>query len=65
MRASTTHMDRIIEMLLYPQPTVARTAYAALRRLSGKDYGPALQSTEADKIMAASRWRKWWEEKHP
>jgi hypothetical protein len=65
MRESTTHMDQIIEMLLDPQPTVARAAYAALRRLSGKDYGPDLPSTEADKIMAASRWRKWWEEKHP
>jgi hypothetical protein len=65
MRQSTTHMERIIEMLLDPQPTVARAAYAALCRLSGKDFGPALQSTESDKFMAAFRWWKWWEEKHP
>jgi HEAT repeat protein len=65
MKDSITHMDQIIEMLLDPEPTVARAAYAALRHLSGKNYGPALQSTEAERIMAASRWRKWWEEKHP
>jgi hypothetical protein len=65
MRESTTHMDQMIEMLRDPQPTVSRAAYAALCRLSGQDFGPALQSTEADKIMAALRWRKWWEEKHP
>jgi HEAT repeat protein len=63
MRESMGYMNNLIEMLLDPQPTVSRAAYVALCSLTGKDFGPPIQATEEDRILAAARWRKWWEEK--
>jgi HEAT repeat protein len=62
LRGSKQQVDRVIEMLLDPQPTVARAAYTALCDLTRQDFGPPVQSTEEDRILAAARWRKWWED---
>lgn len=63
MKNSKTHFDTLIGLLLDPQPFVERAAHAALRSLSGRDFGPKVNATEDEKKVAVQRWRKWWEEK--
>jgi HEAT repeat protein len=60
MRESKAHVEGLIGLLLDPQPSVERAAHAALRSLSGEDFGPALNATEDEKTEAAARWRQWW-----
>jgi hypothetical protein len=59
MRDSKAHLRGLIGLLLDPQPSVERAAHAALCSLSGKDLGPRVNATEAEKLAAASRWRQW------
>jgi hypothetical protein len=63
MRESKAHVAGLIGLLLDPQPSVERAAHAALCSLSGKDFGPRVNATEAEKLEAAARWRKWWGER--
>jgi len=60
MRDSKAHLRPLIGLLLDPQPSVERAAHAALCSLSGQDFGPRVNAAEAEKMAAASRWRKWW-----
>jgi HEAT repeat protein len=60
MRESKAHVEGLIGLLRDPQPSVERAAHAALRSLSGEDFGPKVNATEAEKTEAASRWRRWW-----
>jgi hypothetical protein len=62
MRGRTEHLGRIIELLLDAQPTVERAAHAALCQLSGQDFGPPVNATEAEKTGAVARWRRWLED---
>jgi HEAT repeat protein len=64
MKESKTHFDALIRLLLDPQPFVERAAHAALRSLSGKDFGPKVNATEDEKMEAVQRWQQWWEGKH-
>lgn len=64
MKESKVHFSRLINLLLDPQPVVERAAHAALRSLSGEDFGPRVNAIEEEKMEAAKRWRQWWESKH-
>jgi hypothetical protein len=64
MKESKTHVDALIGLLLDPQPFVERAAHAALRSLSGKDFGPKVNATEDEKMEAVKCWQQWWEGKH-
>lgn len=59
MRESKVHAARMIEMLQDPEPAVGRAAYAALCRLSGKDFGPRLGATQEECAEAMIRWKAW------
>ncbi|HZY86713.1 MAG TPA: HEAT repeat domain-containing protein [Gemmataceae bacterium] len=59
MRESKAHFAGLIGLLLDPQPSVERAAHAALCSLSGEDFGPRVNATEAEKTEAAARWRRW------
>jgi HEAT repeat protein len=63
MKESTAHVRGLIGLLLDPEPSVQRAAHAALCSLSGKDFGPRVNATEAEKLESAGRWRKWWGER--
>jgi HEAT repeat protein len=63
MKESTAHVRGLIGLLLDPEPSVQRAAHAALCSLSGQDFGPRVNATEAEKLEAAARWRKWWGER--
>jgi hypothetical protein len=59
MRDSTAHVQRMIDMLLDPEPAVTRAVVAGLRSLSGKDFGPKLHATQEETDEAISRWKQW------
>ena len=63
MRESTAHLPRIIELLRDPDPAVRPAARAALRSLSGQDFGPELTATEEERERAVTRWQEWWEKR--
>jgi hypothetical protein len=50
----------LIGLLSDPEPAVERAAHAALKDLSGKDFGPAAAATRAERARAAAEWRAWW-----
>jgi hypothetical protein len=39
---------------------VTQSARTSLRTLSGKDFGPASDGTDADKAKAITAWKAWW-----
>jgi hypothetical protein len=61
MRESTAYVPQMIELLCDPDPAVRPVAQAALRSLSGQDFGPGLTATEEEREKAVARWRAWWE----
>ena len=63
MKECKAHVRGLIGLLLDPEPSVQRAAHAALCSLSGEDFGPRVNATEAEKLHAAGRWRKWWSER--
>jgi len=63
MRESIAHLPRIIELLRDPDPAVRPAARAALRTLSGQDFGPELTATEEERERAVTRWQEWWEKR--
>jgi HEAT repeat protein len=57
----TAHLSKMIDLLNDPEPAVATAALAALRTLSGLDFGPRLGASEAEREEAFRQWRKWAE----
>jgi hypothetical protein len=60
MKEIRTLTPRLIEMLADPEPVVGRAAHAALKALSGKDFGPAANAERADVDKAVAAWKEWW-----
>jgi hypothetical protein len=63
MKEETAHIPRLIELLDDSDTTVARAAHAALKSLSGKDFGPAKDASRAENAQAVAAWKAWWKEK--
>jgi hypothetical protein len=63
MRDSFAHTDRVISLLLDPEPRVWRAAHAAMHSLSKEDFGPTLNATDEEREQAILRWESWWQEK--
>ena len=59
-RGSTASVPEMIPLLSDPDPGVRPAARAALRSLSGQDFGPELTATEQERQKAVARWRQWW-----
>ena len=64
MKEDTTHVPRLIDLLDDPDNHVSRAAYAALKSLSGKDFGPAKDATRAERAEATAAWKTWWKAKN-
>ena len=65
MRDDQTHCDKVINLLLDPEPPVARAAHAALKSLSGQDFGPTEDAKATDRTRAVAAWKDWWKEQGP
>jgi hypothetical protein len=60
MKGEKEHLPRLMEMMEDPELEVARAAYAALRNLTGKDFGPGKDAGRPDFSRAADAWKAWW-----
>jgi hypothetical protein len=50
----------LIALLKDPEPPVALAAQAALKDLSGQNFGPEKDASRAERDEAISRWKSWW-----
>ena len=50
----------LIKLLNDPEPPVARASLAALKALTGKDFGPGADSSRAEKALSITKWNDWW-----
>ena len=62
MKEDKSFTPRLIDMLEDHETTVARAAYAALKSLTGKDFGPSAEADRAGQRRAVAAWRAWWSE---
>jgi hypothetical protein len=53
-------VPRLIVLLGDREPAVARSAYAALKGLTGQDFGPAADADAAARRRATDEWQAWW-----
>jgi hypothetical protein len=60
MKDEKAHLRRLIELLEDKEPVVARAAYASLKSLTGRDFGPDANASRAEVRQAVSAWRDWW-----
>jgi hypothetical protein len=60
LKEDKTHLGKLIDLLDDPEVSVQRAAYAALKSLSGQDFGPSAEATREEKAKAVAGWREWW-----
>jgi hypothetical protein len=53
-------ISQLIALLSDRKPAVSRAAYAALKELSGQDFGPKGDADEPTRKRAISDWQDWW-----
>jgi hypothetical protein len=53
-------VPHLILLLRDPEVGVARAAHAALKALTGQDFGPAARASREDRDRASQRWLEWW-----
>jgi hypothetical protein len=62
----TKHLvPQLIALLTDREQVVARAAYAALREMTGQDFGPDPSANDADRKRAAAAWNDWWKTQSP
>jgi hypothetical protein len=62
IKEDKSFIPRLIDMLDDNETTVARAAYAALKSLTGQDFGPAADAGRDQQKKASAAWRSWWSE---
>lgn len=60
MRELRDMVPELIKLLEDKDAIVPPAARAALRELSGKDFGPSPSATARERAEALGRWREWW-----
>jgi hypothetical protein len=60
VKDSRANIPDLIERLKDRNPVVERAAYAALKVMSGKDFGPPARATGLARDNAILAWRRWW-----
>jgi HEAT repeat protein len=60
MKDEIAFVPDVIPLLADREPLVARAAYAALKSLSGKDFGPSRDANDEEKARAIADWKAWW-----
>jgi hypothetical protein len=59
MKDDKSHIPDLIPLLDDPEPLVGRAAHAALKSLSGQDFGPAKDASAKDRAQAMEAWKSW------
>jgi hypothetical protein len=60
MKENKELIPNLIPLLRDAEVSVARAAHAALKELTGQDFGPAAKATREDRDQAAVKWLQWW-----
>jgi hypothetical protein len=60
MKEDKTQVPRLIDLLQDRVESVARAAHAALKSLSGRDFGPDAGAGRAEVARAVAAWKEWW-----
>jgi len=63
MKDSKSLTPNVIALLRDHETTVVRAAHAALKELTGQDFGPAATASREERDQAALKWLQWWEKK--
>jgi len=61
MKDDKAHIPDLIPMLQDSEPIVGRAAHAALKSLSGKDFGPPSGASAQDVAHSVAAWKGWWD----
>ena len=59
------HIGDLIDLLESDDEGVRFTASAALRRLTGQDFGMLFARTDEERAIGVARWRQWWRAQGP
>jgi hypothetical protein len=60
LKADKQYVPDLITMLRDKDATVVQAAHTSLVGLTGKDFGPDSNATEADKVRIVLAWQNWW-----
>jgi len=60
MKDDKNHVPDLIVLLEDAEPPVVRAAQAALKGLTGQDFGPAKDASPAERARAVNDWKAWW-----
>jgi hypothetical protein len=63
IREDKALIPQLIDLLDDSEADVARAAKAALKSLSGEDFGPGVKATDKERAEAVKKWRAWWEKR--
>jgi len=61
MKEMTTHIPDLIAILEDPDPAVPPAARAALKSLTGQDFGSASSRDRAEQTRVIAAWKAWWQ----
>jgi hypothetical protein len=61
MKESKERVPELIRLLSDPEAVVERAAHAALKDLTGQDFGPEAGSGRAERAKAIAAWKVWWD----
>jgi hypothetical protein len=54
-------VPKLIALLDDPDKLVSRSAYLALKSVTGQDLGPAAAASPEDRRKAIAAWKAWWD----
>jgi hypothetical protein len=63
MKDSKSLTPNVIELVRDHDMVVVRAAHAALKEMTGQDFGPAANASREDRDQAARKWLQWWGKK--
>jgi hypothetical protein len=61
-KREATLSGELIALLLDPYQPAADAAHAALKQITGQDFGPFEGQKAAERFVVAKAWRAWWDE---
>jgi hypothetical protein len=59
MKEDKAHLRKLIDLLDDPEQPVIRAAHAALKSLTGEDFGPTPDASRAERAKAVAAWKAW------
>jgi hypothetical protein len=60
LKESKAHVPQLIDMLRETDPVVERAVLAALKDLTGQNFGPPANANAEQRDKAVAAWKEWW-----